>query len=42
MDIANAAKCIFCCQFPNVAEAMGWERGDECPECGDQSMITLE
>jgi len=42
MDIANAAKCIFCCQFPNVAEAMGWERGDECPECSDQSMITLE
>jgi len=42
MDIANAAKCIFCCQFPNVAEAMGWERGDECPECNDQSMITLE
>ena len=24
MDIANACKCIFICQFPAVAEAMGW------------------
>ena len=42
MDIANAVKCIFCCQFPNVAEALGWEKSDECPDCNDQSMITLE
>jgi thymidylate synthase (FAD) len=42
MDIANAARCIFCCQFPNVAEALGWERGDECPECDDAPSITLE
>ena len=42
MDIANACKCIFICQFPVVAEAMGWELTPECPECLDQSAITLE
>jgi thymidylate synthase (FAD) len=42
MDIANACKCIFICQFPAVAEAMGWELAPECPECLDQSAITLE
>ena len=42
MDIANACKCIFICQFPAVAEAMGWELSSECPECLDQSAITLE
>ena len=42
MDIANACKCIFICQFPAVAEAMGWELSPECPECLDQSAITLE
>ncbi len=25
MDIANEAKCIFTCVFPNVAEALGWK-----------------
>lgn len=25
MDIANAAKKVFTCQFPSVAEALGWE-----------------
>ena len=42
MEIANACKCIFICQFPAVAEAMGWEPSSECPECLDQSAITLE
>ena len=42
MDIANACKCIFVCQFPAVSEAMGWEISPECPECLDQSAITLE
>ena len=42
MEIAEAIKCIFICNFPNVAEALGWEGGNNCPECGDQSMITLE
>ena len=35
MDIANEAKCIFCCQFPNVAEALDWEKNDDCPNCED-------
>ena len=42
MDIANACKCIFVCQFPAVSEAMGWEIAPECPECFDQSAITIE
>ena len=42
MDIANACKCIFICQFPAVSEAMGWEITPECPECFDQSAITIE
>ena len=42
MDIANACKCIFVCQFPAVSEAMGWETTPECPECFDQSAITIE
>ena len=42
MDIANAVKCIFCCQFPSVAEALEWERHEDCPDCQDQSSITLE
>ena len=35
MDIANEAKCIFCCQFPNVAEALDWEKDNDCPNCED-------
>ena len=42
MDIANACKCVFVCQFPAVSEAMGWEIAPECPECFDQSAITIE
>ena len=42
MDIANACKCIFVCQFPAVSEAMGWVTTPECPECFDQSAITIE
>jgi thymidylate synthase (FAD) len=42
MDIAELARCIFCCQFPNVAEALGWSRGEECPECSDARSVTLE
>jgi thymidylate synthase (FAD) len=33
MDIAEAAKKVFICQFPTVAEALGWCSGD-C-ECGE-------
>ena len=42
MEIAEAIRCIFICQFPAVAEALEWERHEDCPECFDQSMITLE
>ena len=42
MDIALSAKCIFCCQFPSVAEALGWERADDCPDCYDQPAILIE
>jgi thymidylate synthase (FAD) len=41
MDIANAAKCIFTCQFPAVSEALGWTR-EGCSECVDQRSITIE
>jgi thymidylate synthase (FAD) len=42
MEIAELIRCIFCCQFPAVAGAMDWSRGEECPECSDQSSVTLE
>jgi thymidylate synthase (FAD) len=42
MDIAEACKCIFICQFPDVAKALDWERTPECPECDYQSAITIE
>jgi thymidylate synthase (FAD) len=33
MEVAEAAKRIFVCQFPSVAEALGWCDG-EC-DCKD-------
>ena len=42
MEIAEGCRCVFICQFPEVAEALGWEAKPECPECFDQSAITLE
>jgi thymidylate synthase (FAD) len=41
MDIAEAARCVFICQFPSVAEALGWEP-ENCPECVDAPSITIE
>lgn len=41
-DVAEAAKCVFICQFPDVASALDWKRTPECPECDYQSAITLE
>jgi thymidylate synthase (FAD) len=41
MDIAEACKCVFTCQFPVVSEALGWTR-ENCPECVDAPSITLE
>jgi thymidylate synthase (FAD) len=42
MDIAEACKCIFICQFPDVAKALEWDRSENCPECDDQRSVTLE
>lgn len=41
MDIAEACKCVFTCQFPVVSEALEWGR-ENCPECVDAPSITLE
>ena len=41
MDIANAAKCIFTCQFPAVSEALGWVR-DGCSDCVDPPSVIIE
>ncbi len=41
-DVAEAIRCLFCCEYPDVAEALGWKRSDDCPECDYQSAITLE
>ena len=32
MEIAEAIRCIFTCQFPAVSEALGWTR-DDCDDC---------
>lgn len=42
MDIAESARCIFCCQFPTIAEALDWKRQEDCPECYDQPAILIE
>ena len=42
MDIAEACKCVFICQFPDVAKALDWSRSDNCPECVDAPSITIE
>jgi thymidylate synthase (FAD) len=42
MDIAEACKCVFICQFPDVAKALEWSRSDNCPECVDAPSITIE
>jgi len=42
MEIAEAAKCVFICQFPNVAEALGWKPDEKCPECIDAPSICIE
>ena len=42
MEVVEAIRCIFGCQFPTVAEALGWERHEECPECEDAPSILIE
>jgi thymidylate synthase (FAD) len=41
-DVAEAIRCIFICEYPDVAEALQWVRSDDCPECDYQSAITLD
>lgn len=41
MEVAEAIRCIFTCQFPTISSALGWTR-ESCPECEDASSITLE
>ena len=41
MDVVEAIRCIFICQFPTVAEALGWELKEDCPECDDAPSILI-
>jgi thymidylate synthase (FAD) len=41
-EVAEAIKCIFVCQFPTIALALGWDRNENCPDCIDAPSITLE
>ena len=42
MDVAEEIRCIFICQFPTVAEALGWKLNDRCPGCEDAPSILIE
>jgi len=42
MDIAEGVRCIFGCQFPTVAEALGWKLNDRCRGCDDAPSILIE
>jgi len=42
MDVAEAIRCIFTCQFPTVAEALGWKLNGRCPDCDDAPSILIE
>jgi len=42
MDIAEGVRCIFGCQFPTVAEALGWKLNGRCPDCDDAPSILIE
>jgi thymidylate synthase (FAD) len=41
MEVAEAIRCIFTCQFPTISSALGWTR-ENCPECEDAPSITME
>jgi len=41
MEVAEAIRCIFTCQFPTISSALGWTR-ENCPECEDAPSITIE
>ena len=41
MQIAEAIRCLFTCQFPALTDALEWTR-EGCVECMDAPSITLE
>jgi len=41
MEVAEAIRCIFTCQFPTISSALGWTR-ENCPECEDAPSIIIE
>jgi len=41
MELAEAVKCLFTCQFPIISEALGWTR-EGCSECEDAPSILIE
>lgn len=41
MELAEAVKCLFTCQFPIISEALGWTR-EGCAECQDAPSIIIE
>ena len=40
MEVAEAVRCIFTCQFPTISSALGWGR-ENCPECVDAPSIII-
>jgi len=41
MEVAEAIRCIFTCQFPTISSALGRGR-ENCPECQDAPSICIE
>ena len=41
MEVAEAIRCIFICQFPIISSALGWGRKN-FPECMDAPSICIE
>ena len=41
MQIAEAIRCIFTCQFPSISIALNWSR-EKCDPCDYQSAILIE
>ena len=41
MEVAEAIRCIFTCQFPTISSALGWGR-ENCPDCEDAPSICIE
>ena len=41
MEVAEAVRCIFTCQFPTISSALGWTRKN-CDECMDQPSLLIQ